>query len=134
VVSAGLAAFGELAAVAGLPFVVCFDQHGSGEAEQGLGVGEDPDDVSPPLDVLVQPLGRVRRPDHVTVYRWVQRFTALFADGTYVKVSGRWRYLYGAVDQYGQVIDVLLSKQRDTAAARRFFARCVEVRVRRRSR
>jgi len=75
--------------------------------------------------------------DHVTIYRWVQRFTPLFADAarphrhatgdrwfvdeTYVKVAGRWRYLYRAVDQYGQVIDVLLSEQRDTAAARRFF-------------
>jgi hypothetical protein len=71
------------------------------------------------------------------VYRWVQRFTPLFADAarplrhatgdrwfvdeTYVRVSGRWRYLYRAVDQYGQVIDVMLSEQRDTAAARRFF-------------
>ena len=44
-----------------------------------------------------------------------------FVDETYVKVAGRWRYLYRAVDQYGQVIDVLLSEQRDTAAARRFF-------------
>jgi hypothetical protein len=71
--------------------------------------------------------------DHVTVYRWVQRFTPLFAeagrplrratgdrwfvDETYVKVAGRWRYLYRAVDQFGQVIDVLLSEGRDTAAA-----------------
>ena len=39
-----------------------------------------------------------------------------------MKVAGRWRYLYRAVDQYGQVIDVLLSEQRDTAAARRFFS------------
>jgi transposase-like protein len=79
--------------------------------------------------------------DHVTVYRWVQRFTPLFAeaarplrhaagerwfvDETYVKVAGRWRYLYRAVDQYGQVIDVLLSEHRDTAAARRFFTRAL---------
>jgi transposase, IS6 family len=79
--------------------------------------------------------------DHVTVYRWVQRVTPLFADAarplrhatgdrwfvdqTYVKVAGRWRYLYRAVDQYGQVIDVLLSEQRDTAAARRFFIRAL---------
>jgi IS6 family transposase len=79
--------------------------------------------------------------DHVTVYRWVQRFTPLFADAarplrhitgdrwfvdeTYVKVAGRWRYLYRAVDQFGQVIDVLLSQQRDTAAARRFFTRAL---------
>jgi transposase-like protein len=46
-------------------------------------------------------------------------------DETYVKVAGRWRYLYRAVDQYGQVIDVLLSEQRDTAAARRFFVRAL---------
>jgi DDE domain len=44
-----------------------------------------------------------------------------FVDETDVKVAGRWRYLYRAVDQFGQVIDVLLSEQRDTAAARRFF-------------
>jgi transposase, IS6 family len=79
--------------------------------------------------------------DHVTVYRWVQRFTPLFADAarpcrhatgdrwfvdeTYVKVSGQRRYLYRAVDQFGQVIDVLLSEQRDTAAARHFFIRAL---------
>ena len=79
--------------------------------------------------------------DHVTVYRWVQRFTPLFADAarpsrhatgdrwfvdeTYVRVAGRGRYLYRAVDQFGQVIDVLLSEQRDTAAARRFFIRAL---------
>jgi transposase-like protein len=38
-----------------------------------------------------------------------------------VKVSGRWRYVYRAVDQHGQVIDVYLSARRDIAAARRFF-------------
>jgi transposase-like protein len=79
--------------------------------------------------------------DHVTVYRWVQRFTPLFADATrpcrhaagdrwfvdetYVRVAGRWRYLYRAVDQYGQVIDVLLTERRDTAAARRFFVQAL---------
>jgi transposase, IS6 family len=79
--------------------------------------------------------------DHVTVYRWVQRLTPLFADTarplrhatgdpwfvdeTYVKVAGRWRYLYRAVDQYGQVIDVLRSEQRDTVACRRFFTRAL---------
>ncbi len=75
--------------------------------------------------------------DHVTVYRWVQAFTPgfidaarparhstgdrWFVDETYVKVAGRWTYLYRAVDQYGQVIDVYLSTRRDSAAARRFF-------------
>ena len=62
--------------------------------------------------------------DHVTVYRWVQRFTPLFADAarplrhatgnrwfvdeTYVKVACVWRYVYRAVDQLRQVIDVYL--------------------------
>ena len=75
--------------------------------------------------------------DHVTIYRWVQRFTPLlidaarpcrhhvgdrwFVDETYVKVSGDWRYVYRAVDQHGQVIDVYVSRRRDIAAARRFF-------------
>ena len=38
-----------------------------------------------------------------------------------MKVSGEWRYLYRAVDQFGQVIDVMLSQRRDALAARRFF-------------
>jgi transposase-like protein len=79
--------------------------------------------------------------DHVTVYQWVQRFTPLladaarfarhlpgdrwYADETYVKVNGVWRYVYRAADQYGRVIDVLVSARRDAAAARRFFARAI---------
>jgi len=75
--------------------------------------------------------------DHVTLYRWVQRFTPLlidaarpcqhavgsrwFVDETYVKVAGAWRYVYRAVDQHGQVIDVCVSARRDIAAARHFF-------------
>jgi transposase-like protein len=63
--------------------------------------------------------------DHVTIYRWVLRSTPLLADAarpcrhsvgnrwqadeTYVKVAGHWRYVYRAVDQFGQVIDVLVS-------------------------
>lgn len=42
-------------------------------------------------------------------------------DETYVKVAGRWRYVYRAVDEHGQVIDVLVSARRDLRAARRFF-------------
>jgi transposase-like protein len=42
-----------------------------------------------------------------------------------VKVGGRWRYVYRAVDQYGQVIDVLVSAGRDQDAARRFFRRAL---------
>ena len=80
--------------------------------------------------------------DHVTVFRWVQRFTPLLIDAarpcrvapgdrwlvdeTYVKIAGRWVYLYRAIDQFGQVIDVLVSKKRDMAATRRFFTRALE--------
>ena len=79
--------------------------------------------------------------DHVMVYRWVQRFTPLLADAarpcrhrvgdrwqvdeTYVKVAGQWRYVYRAIDQFGQVIDVFVSSQRDTKAAHRFFERAI---------
>jgi transposase-like protein len=79
--------------------------------------------------------------DHTSIYRWVQRFTPLLADAarpcrhavgtrweideTYVKVAGQWRYVYRAVDQFGQVIDVFVSPRRDTAAARRFFDRAI---------
>jgi transposase-like protein len=44
-------------------------------------------------------------------------------DETYVKAAGRWVYLYRAVDQFGQVIDVYASPRRDSEAARRFFRR-----------
>jgi transposase-like protein len=80
--------------------------------------------------------------DHVSIYRWVQRFAPEFAeaararrhvvgdrwhvDETYVKVGGTWRYLFRAIDQFGQVIDVLLSPRRDTEAARRFFAQAID--------
>jgi transposase-like protein len=79
--------------------------------------------------------------DHVTVYRWVLRFTPLLADSakpcrhsggdrwqvdeTYVKVAGQWRYVYQAIDQFGQVIDVFVSARRDAKAARRFFERAI---------
>jgi transposase, IS6 family len=79
--------------------------------------------------------------DHVTVYRWVQTFTPEFIDAarharhatggrwfvdeTYVKVAGRWTYLYRAIDQHGQVIDVLVSQSRDARAAGAFFARAM---------
>lgn len=40
-----------------------------------------------------------------------------YVDETYVKVNGIWRYVYRAVDQYGQAIDVLVSDRRDADAA-----------------
>ncbi len=47
-------------------------------------------------------------------------------DETYVKVAGRWVYLYRAIDQFGQVIDVQVSTKRDCAATRRFFTRALK--------
>ena len=44
-----------------------------------------------------------------------------FVEETYVRVAGVWRYVYRAVDQYGQVIDVYVSKRRNLDAARHFF-------------
>jgi len=48
-----------------------------------------------------------------------------FVDETYLKVAGKWADIYRAVDQHGQVIDVLLSARRDLAAVRRFFIRAL---------
>jgi transposase-like protein len=47
------------------------------------------------------------------------------ADETYVRVGGRWCSLYRAIDRDGNLVDVLLSEQRDMAAAQRFFARAL---------
>jgi transposase, IS6 family len=76
--------------------------------------------------------------DQVTLFRWIQRCTPLlvevarpcrhavgghwFVDETHVKVSGTRRYVYRAVGQDGQLIDVFLSKKSDLNAATVFFA------------
>ncbi|MGO8872930.1 MAG: IS6 family transposase [Acidimicrobiales bacterium] len=81
--------------------------------------------------------------DHVTLYRWVRRFTPTlvnaavpcrqvvsnrwFVDETSVKVSGPWWYVYRAVDEQGQVVDGLVSNERDTKAATRIFAAAIGV-------
>jgi transposase-like protein len=74
--------------------------------------------------------------DHVTLIRWVHRFTRLlsdaarfarhapaerwFVDETYIKINGVWRYVHRAGDQDGQVIDIFVS-------ARRFFQRALTI-------
>src|SRR3981081_2252775 len=73
--------------------------------------------------------------DHVTVWRWVQRYAPELQrclgrhlkptndswrmDETYVRVKGKWRYLYRAVDSSGATLDFLLSAKQDAAAAKR---------------
>lgn len=79
--------------------------------------------------------------DHATLKRWVVKYAPLIAvqaqarkrptarswrmDETYIRVKGRWTYLYRAVDREGQTLDFLLSKRRDLAAARRFLRRAI---------
>src|SRR5919204_2677462 len=76
-----------------------------------------------------------------TILRWVQKFgpalcheirrfrkpvsTTWLVDETYVKIQGRWHYLYRGVDQEGQVLDCWLSRTRDLAAAEAFFRRTI---------
>lgn len=79
--------------------------------------------------------------DHATLNRWVVKFAPLIAaraqakkrrtapswrmDETYIKVKGRWTYLYRAVDRDGQTLDFMLSERRDLLAARSFFRRAI---------
>jgi IS6 family transposase len=79
--------------------------------------------------------------DHVTVWRWVQRYAPEISrrlrsrlkptndswrvDETYIRVKGKWVYLYRAVDSSGATIDFLLSAKRDAAAAERFLAKAL---------
>ena len=77
------------------------------------------------------------RIDHATLQRWVIRFSSLMErevrkrkkpvgsswrmDETYIKVNGKWVYLYRAVDTNADTIDFLLRKHRDASAAKAFF-------------
>lgn len=79
---------------------------------------------------------------HTTILRWVQRYVPDFekcwsryarsvsgswrCDETYIKVKGRWTYLYRAVDKEGRTVDFLLSEKRDVAAAKRFFRKATK--------
>jgi transposase-like protein len=44
-----------------------------------------------------------------------------YVDETYIRVHGRWQYLYRAIDRDGTLVDVMLSEHRDLAAAKAFF-------------
>jgi len=75
--------------------------------------------------------------DHATLQRWVKRFVCLIdkrvrqrkkpvngswrMDETYIKLNGKWVYLYRAVDKFGDTIDFLLRARRDAVAAKAFF-------------
>jgi transposase-like protein len=77
-----------------------------------------------------------------TIFLWVQSFTPFYqeaarpyrhpvgrvwhTDETSVKVAGAWRYVYRAIDERGQVIEVFVSAHRDADAATAFFQQAVE--------
>jgi putative transposase len=79
--------------------------------------------------------------DHSTINRWVVKYSPQLEeafhrrkrsvwvswrmDETYIKVKGEWKYLYRAVDKYGQTIDFLLTEQRDTEAALKFLKKAI---------
>jgi len=78
-----------------------------------------------------------------TIFRWVQRYAPEIekrvrqyqgkrsgswrVDETYVRVGGRWKYLFRAVDKHGQLIDFMLSDRRNTRAAYRFLRKALKV-------
>jgi len=81
--------------------------------------------------------------DSSTIYRWVQRYAPEIekrvrqyqgfrsgswrVDETYVRVGGRWKYLFRAVDKHGQLIDFMLSDRRNTRAAYRFLRKALKL-------
>jgi transposase-like protein len=80
--------------------------------------------------------------DHVTIWRWIQRYAPELSrrcrfrlrmtngswrvDETYLRVAGKWTYLYRAVDSAGDTIDFLLSAKRDAGAAKCFFQKALQ--------
>jgi len=80
--------------------------------------------------------------DHATVGCWVVRYSPELlewfnrrkppvsrkwhVDETYIKVRGRWMYLYRAIDSNGDTVEFRFSERRNLAAAKRFFARALK--------
>ncbi len=48
-------------------------------------------------------------------------------DETYVKIRGKWRYLYRAIDKGGNPVDFLLTAKGDLDAAKGFFRKMATV-------
>ena len=79
---------------------------------------------------------------HTTVFRWVQEYgpeldkrcrphlrptnDSWRVDETYIKIKGKDRYLYRAIDSTGQTLDFLLTAHRDAEAAKRFLRKALK--------
>jgi transposase, IS6 family len=80
--------------------------------------------------------------DHSTIGRWVLNYSPQIdekarrhlkltndswrVDETYLKVKGKWKYLYRAVDSEGNTLDFMLSAKRNKEAAKRFFKKILK--------
>ena len=78
---------------------------------------------------------------HTTILCWVIRYVPEFekrwnrfarpvntswrVDETYIKIRGKWNYLYRAVDKHGKTVDFLLRPDRGIAAAQAFFRKAL---------
>jgi transposase-like protein len=65
--------------------------------------------------------------DQVRTKRRGQAGASWYVDETYLKVQGKWCYLYRAIDQDGNVVDAMLSEKRTMETAQRFFQQAVDV-------
>lgn len=82
--------------------------------------------------------------DHTTIYRWVMIYAPKIekrtrkhlksandswrVDETYIKIKGKWKYLYRAVDSNGDTLDFMLSAKRNSLAAKRFLKKVLKSR------
>ena len=97
--------------------------------------------TAPQVSRLLETYNLQNLTDTTRFLRWVQRYVPEFekrwsryvrtvggswrCDETYIKVKGRWTYLYRAVDKQGRTVDFLLTAKRDVAAAKRFFQKAM---------
>jgi hypothetical protein len=92
-VEQGQGGFGEVAFIGDLPFVVGFDEHRAGQAQQGGGVGKDPDDVGAALDLFIESLEWVGAPDlfHCATGKSANAVMLSAASRSIVSTLGSWR-------------------------------------------
>ena len=93
-------------------------------------------------DVEELALERGLKVDHSTIHHWVVEYSPQLegsfrkchkreagdswrVDETYIKVKGKWMYLYRALDKEGQTVDFMFSEKRDESAGRSFFLKAI---------